>query len=168
MRRLWLIAVVLVTTMLWAQQGTPPVPEQTAQNPADAERMAQGAQRAELENQHQLGVNAQPDYAQIPDPHRPQGEEQTVEETHPTLVGCLQQGAGERQFLLIEQRSGTRFRLNGPPEELKNHVNHLVELVGRPANAEETAKAAAGVNEPGFEVSGVQDLAPTCGAGHQR
>jgi hypothetical protein len=44
-----------------AAQGAPPTAEQTAQNPAAAERIAVAAQRAELSNpQQQLGVNAQP------------------------------------------------------------------------------------------------------------
>jgi len=47
-----------------AAQGAPPTAEQTAQNPAAAERMAAAA-RAELSNpEHQLGVNALPSYAQ--------------------------------------------------------------------------------------------------------
>jgi hypothetical protein len=79
----------------------------------------------------------------------------------------MQQGSNEHEFILREQKSGTRYRLNGPPEELKLHVNHLVELVGKPTEEKGAAKAVAGGSRPGFDVSGVQDLAPTCGAGRR-
>jgi hypothetical protein len=76
----------------------------------------------------------------------------------------MQQGSNQHEFILREQKSGTRYRLNGAPEELKIHVNHLVELVGKPTEEKEASKAVAGGPKPGFDVSGVQDLAPTCGA----
>jgi hypothetical protein len=52
-------------------------------------------------------------------------------------------------------------------EQFKDHVNHLVEVVGKSGKREGSAKAAAGNGQPVFEVTGVQDLAPTCGAGQR-
>ncbi len=178
--------------------GAPPTPEQTAQNPADAERITSSAQRAEINNSgHQLGVNAQPNYqqnaaqqtrqanrtvtgaensAQLPgasqhmESGRREREERAAERQHaqPTLIGCLQRGSGKdaRGFFLTERSSGTRYRLSAAPEELKDHVNHLVEVVGKPAKGDGRSGAVAAGNEAAFDVSGVQDLAPACGAGH--
>jgi hypothetical protein len=184
-----------------AAQGAPPAPEQAAQNPAAAERIASSAQRAEVNNsQHQLGVNAQPNYDQSAQQQTSQAnqpvsgyeqnrnpqnqtslpgasqhigggqghwqqEAEKNQNGQPTLVGCLtSSGPSSHEFYLTEQKSGTRYRLDATREELKDHVNHLVELVGKPGNREKTSKAVASRNEPVFQVSGVQDLAPTCGA----
>ncbi len=87
-------------------------------------------------------------------------------ETQPTLVGCLT-GSGH-DFVLREQNSGAQYRLNATPEELKDHVNHLVELVGKPDNRQGATPAVAESKKPVFAVTGVRDLAPTCGAeGHR-
>jgi hypothetical protein len=157
--------------------GTPPSPEQTAQNPADAERIASSAQRAEVNNpQHQLGVNAQPDYRQSaqqqtqranePVTRSDQNPEKQRHGTQPTLVGCLVGGSegGAQGFFLTEKKSGARYRLSGSPAQLKDHLNHLVEVAGRPTKSEGASKTVAANNEPAFEVTGVLDLAPTCGA----
>jgi hypothetical protein len=178
-----------------AAPGAPPNQEQTAQNPAAAERIASSAQRAEINNsQHQLGVNAQPNYQQsaqqqteranqpvaeqkaqtgLPgaSQHTTGGQrerQQQAEEHHkaePTLVGCLSQSdKSGKEFFLKEQNSGTRYRLSASPQELKDHLNHLVEVVGKPIQDKETAQAVAGNSEPAFDVTGIRDLAPTCGA----
>ncbi len=188
--------------------GAPPTAEQTVQTPTDAERIASSAQRAEINNsQHQLGVNAEPNYNQsaqqesaqanqsVTGPNYEQNRnpqtgtslpgasqritsgqhhrEQQAEEhqqTHPTLVGCLQSGTGRdsHEFVLKEQASGTRYRLNASREELKDHVNHMVEVVGKPGHREGMSQAMAANNEAIFEVTGIQDLAPTCGASRPR
>jgi hypothetical protein len=186
-----------------AAPGAPVTAEQTAQNPADAERIASSAQRAEINNsQHQLGVNAQPNYNQSaqqqtaqanqpvsgPDHEQNRNAKSGTElpgasqhmkgdkrereqqarqhqQTHPTIIGCLVAGGKSgKEFYLNEQGSGTRHRLSAPTEQLKDHFNHLVEVVGKPANREGKATAVAGQDQPAFQVSGIQDLAPTCGA----
>jgi len=86
--------------------------------------------------------------------------------SQPTLVGCLVsdgEGSGAG-FFLTEKKSGTRYRLSGSTAQLKDHLNHLVEVVGKPANTEAGPTAVAARNEAVYEVTGVQDLAPTCSA----
>jgi hypothetical protein len=43
-------------------------------------------------------------------------------------------------------------------------LNHLVEVVGKPVQDKGAAPGIAGSAEPAFDVSGIRDLAPTCGA----
>src|SRR5690242_3357747 len=170
------------------QFGAPKTAEETAQNPADAERMAQAAGRAELNNpQRQLGVNARPDYSQnrneqkgteLPGAsqhpqasgQREQKREHEAEENQkarPTLTGCLTASGGEssREFFLSEEGSGRRYRLNGTPEQLNDHLNHTVRVAGRPGGGETAGKMVAGKEESSFFVTAVQDLAPTCSGG---
>ncbi len=191
-----------------AAQGAPQTAEQTAQNPAAGERIASSAERAEINNsQHQLGVNAQPNYNQSAAQQTTQanqpvqgspyemnrnpqtgtrlpGESQTMrapkkgeqekekqaeerQRALPTLIGCLTStGKASHEFFLTEKNSGTRYRLLSSREELKDHVNHLVEVVGKPAG--QKGRAVAGGSEPQYDVSGIQDLAPTCGTPTRR
>ncbi|HET7186363.1 MAG TPA: hypothetical protein VFI82_16905 [Terriglobales bacterium] len=158
-----------------AAPGAPPAPEQTAQNPIAAERIASSAQRAEVNNsQHQLGVNAQPNYNQSAQQQTARADQAVAGYEHqqapPTLVGCLvnSDGGARHGYYLQEQKSGLRYRLNAAPAQLKEHINHLVEIVGRPGDREGTSKSVAGANQAVFEVTGVQDLAPTCGASVRR
>jgi hypothetical protein len=93
------------------------------------------------------------------------GSEQN-QSSQPTLVGCLVsdgEGSGAG-FFLTEKKSGTRYRLSGSTAQLKDHLNHLVEVVGKPANTEAGSTAVAARDEAVYEVTGVQDLAPTCSA----
>ena len=179
-----------------AAPGAAPNQEQTAQNPGAAERIASSAQRAEINNsQHQLGVNAQPNYQQsaqqqteranqpvaeqkaqtgLPgaSQHTTGGQrerQQQAAEHHkaePTLVGCLSQsGTSGKEFFLKAQNSGTRYRLSASRQELQDHLNHLVEVVGKPVVQDKgAARGIAGSAEPAFDVAGIRDLAPTCGA----
>jgi hypothetical protein len=83
----------------------------------------------------------------------------------PTLIGCLTApGKSSHEFYLTEQKTGARYRLNGTREELKDHINHLVELAGKYGMSEAAAKSVAGSKQAEFYVTGVRDLAPTCGA----
>jgi len=178
-----------------AAPGAAPNQEQTAQNPGAAERIASSAQRAEISNsQHQLGVNAEPNYQQSAQQHteranQPVAEQraqtglpgasqhtaggqrerqQQAEEHHkaePTLVGCLSQSdTSGKKFFLKEQNSGTRYRLSASRQELNDHLNHLVEVVGKPIQDKGAARGIAGSAELAFDVAGIRDLAPTCGA----
>ncbi|MGI9104061.1 MAG: hypothetical protein ACR2IF_16595 [Terriglobales bacterium] len=188
-----------------AAEGAPPNFEQAAQNPAAAEQIAASAERAEINNsQHQLGVNAQPNYRQNAKQESQQanqaagtgyaqnrdnqkgtelpGASQQIsgskkeqekrsekaaeaQKPRPVLVGCLTStGKDSHEFYLKEQKSGTQYRLDGLREQMKDHVNHLVEVVGKPGD--DSPKSVAGAKEPVFEVTGVQDLKPTCGANH--
>jgi hypothetical protein len=61
----------------------------------------------------------------------------------------------------------TRYRLSGSREQLKDHLNHLVGVAGKP-HGEDISKAIAGNGEATFDVTGIQDLAPTCSASHAR
>jgi len=189
-------------TSAQAGAGAPPAPEQAAQNSSDAERIASSAQRPEVNNsQHQLGVNAQPNYSrsaqqqtakatqpltaneqhpndrtELPgaSQHINGGErqrEQQARKQHqaqPTLVGCLVSSGLKPEYFLKEQTSGTRYRLDATADQLKDHVNHLVEVVGTPANREGKSNSVAANSEAVFNVTGVQDLAPTCGASSGR
>lgn len=99
---------------------------------------------------------------------QPEREKQAEEHQReqPTLVGCLVSGAegSEHGFFLAEKKSGARYRLKGSEAELKDHLNHLVEVVGKPESGERGSKAVAAKGEAVFDVGGIQDLAPTCGA----
>jgi hypothetical protein len=59
-----------------ASQGAPQNPN--VENPAEAQRIANAAQQAELSNQSQLGVNAQPNYSNA---NNPQANAQAVANT---------------------------------------------------------------------------------------
>ncbi len=81
--------------------GAPPTAEQTAQNPAAAERIASSAERAEINNsQHQLGVNAQPNYnltAQQQTERADQAVGMGNAKNQSELPGATQHPAGRRQ-----------------------------------------------------------------------
>ncbi len=100
----------------------------------------------------------------MPEHARTKREGQAAEhhQTEATLVGCLT-GSGH-DFFLREQTTGTQYRLNATREDVKDHVNHLVELSGKPGNRTGAENSVAEKNQPVFDVTGVQDLAPTCGA----
>jgi hypothetical protein len=142
MRNLGLLISILLLAAFasWAQQTAARNPQNGTELPGASQHINGGQREREL-----------------------QAEER--QQTHPTLVGCVV-NSGKSQFFLTEQRSGTQYRLQASPEQLKDHVNHLVEVVGKPAHPEGAAKSVAGRDEQAFEVSGIQDLAPTCGAAH--
>lgn len=166
-------------------QAAPPNPN--VQNPEEAQRIANAAKQAELSNQAQLGVNAQPNYSNANNPQanaqavanaaqqergQASGSEQVFKggekqapsgQTNqnpgaPILTGCLSQDGA--QFWLAEQ-GGNRVRLAGDDAKLNEHVNHMVQVVGK--RIENQSPSVSGIGEgTAVQVQAIQDVSPTC------
>ena len=169
-------------------QAAPPDPN--IQNPDEARRIANAAQQSELSDKAPLGVTAHPNYSnannpqanaqavdktaqqergqasgseqvfkggekQIPDMQRAQSNQSPGT---PILTGCLSQEGN--QYWLAEQ-GGSRVRLSGDDDKLKDHVNHTVQVVGRQMSGEGPAVGAS-TQETAVQVQAIQDVAPTC------
>ncbi len=149
-----------------AAPGAPVPAEQIGQNSASAERIASSAERAEINNsQHQLGVNAQPNYSQSAQQQTARANQAantgSVKQSSPALTGCLTNTA--QGYVLTEQNSGATHRLRASGDMLKDHVNHLVEVTTKQSGAGNSG-AVAGGDSSLLPVTGIRDLAPTCSA----
>ena len=170
-----------------ASQAAPPNPN--VQNPDEAQRIANAAQQAELSNQAQLGVTAQPNYSNANNPQaNAQAVAKTAQQERGQASGSMVKG-GEKQapagknsqaaetsagapvlsgclsqestgFWLAEQAGG-RVRLTGDEAKLKDHVNHTVQVVVKQADGQASSVAASG-GESAMQVQAIQDIAPTC------
>ena len=171
-----------------ASQAAPPNPN--IENPDEAQRIANAAQQSELSNQSQLGVTAQPNYSNANSPQanaqavantaqqergQASGSQQVFKGGEkqapggknaqgnqnsggtPILTGCLSHDGA--QYWLAQQ-SGSRVRLVGDEANLKEHVDHTVQVVAKNTNGE-TASVSAG-GESAVQVRAIQDVAPTC------
>ena len=176
------------------KQGAPIPNEQIGQDRASAERIDNAAHMGEVggyrSGNYGLNGNA-PNYSQAQgappatqsgsannapgsaadstQDQKGQGSEGGMAPTHDqkpnraTLTGCLEGKKGGHEFTLATQ-DGRRIRLHATREDFKDHLNHLVQVVGEmgPTSQKHKAVAGRGGNEV-FTVDGINDLAPTCG-----
>ena len=79
-----------------------------------------------------------------------------------TLTGCLKGSKNGHEFTLAT-KDGRHVSLQSTQEDLKNHLNHTVQIIGEQGNFSPQHSGIAGRNGGGmFLVDGVNDLAPTC------
>ena len=177
-----------------ASQGAPMNASANGQNPDNAQRVANAAQRAEIgHGQPTLGVKAQPNYSNAGKPDanaqavaeqaqqdrgRASGSEKVLQGggqqanagrttpqtaqsngTAPVFTGCLAQIG--KDVWLTEQGSSERFRVAGDASNLKDHLNHTVQIVGNKTGTNGPAIGASG-NTATIHVQAIQDIAPTC------
>lgn len=178
---------------LTASQGAPVNPNANPDNPDNAQRMANAAQQAELNNSATLGVNAQPNYANAQNPQanaqavantaqqergqaaagdaaNPKGGQQQAAHEGgqplapgtggaPVFTGCLTQSG--KDYFLVEKSSNEKFKIAGDTSKLKDHVNHMVQIVGNKTGTYGPAVGSSGDYQTLF-VKAIQDAAPTC------
>ncbi|HEU5450907.1 MAG TPA: DUF5818 domain-containing protein [Terriglobales bacterium] len=175
------------------KNGAPTPNEQIGEDRASAARMANAAHKGEIggyeSGNYGLNGNA-PDYSQAKGQppatqsaqnnapgsaaentqnQKGQGSEggmaanRDQKPNRTTLTGCLEGTKNGHQFTLRTE-DGRSIRLQGTRDELKDHLNHTVQVVGEQGGSSPQHRAVAGHNgEQGFTVDGINDLAPTCG-----
>lgn len=141
-----------------ASEGAPPDPRE--ENPQEAERIANSATRSELNNQQQLGVNAQPNYTAEANPQQTQqftaneaqqergqaaGSAQVLrggaQGANATLAGQGQESGSapvfigcieqhDNQTVLVESNSGEMFRIDAQGRDLGQFLHHQVRIAG--------------------------------------
>ncbi len=77
----------------------------------------------------------------------------------PVFTGCLTQSG--KDYFLTEKASNEKFKIAGDTSKLKDHVNHMVQIVGGKAGTYGPAVGASGDTLTLF-VKAIQDAAPTC------
>lgn len=172
-----------------ASQGAPVPPNANPDNPDNAQKIANAAQQAELSNsQAVLGVNAQPNYSNSQNPQanaqavantaqqdrgqtaagdatnpkggaQQPGQNAQAQGTAPVFTGCLTQSG--KDFWLAEKSSNERFKIAGDTSKLKDHVNHMVQIIGNKTGTFGPAVGASGDTQT-IQLQAVQDTAPTC------
>lgn len=176
------------------KNGAPTPNEQIGQDRASAERISKAAHKGEVggyqSGNYGLNGNA-PDYS--PAKGRPPATQSAAQGNAPgsaaentqnqkgqgseggmaanrdqkpdrtTLTGCLEGSKNGHEFTLRTE-DGRRVRLQSNREDLKDHLNHTVQIVGEQGGSSAQHKAVAGHNgEQRFTVDGINDLAPACG-----
>lgn len=172
-----------------ASQAAPPNPN--VQNPDEAQRIANAAQQAELSNQAELGVTAQPNYSNA---NNPQSNAQAVANTAQQERGQASGSdqvfkSGEKQAPVgqnaqanrnsvgaqiltgclsqeatgfwLAEQGASRVRLTGDEAKLKEHLNHTVQVVAKQPEGQATSLGASD-GESAMYVQAIQDVAPTC------
>lgn len=145
-------------TINTASQGAPPDPRE--ENPQEAERIANSATRSELNNQQQLGVNAQPNYSGESNPQQTQqftaneaqAERGQAAGSTQVLRGGAQaanaapaaeeQGTGtapvfvgciqqhDNQTVLVEAGSNEMFHIDAQGRDVGQFLNRQVRIAG--------------------------------------
>jgi hypothetical protein len=101
--------------------------------------------------------------AQQGSPSPDEGKAPSVPAGMTVLAGCLQYD--DRQYWLMEA-DGTKHRLVGSSKQLKGHVDHQVELTGKPSSRsiDNTPPGGASnvITQYVFEVKSLRHIALTC------
>lgn len=77
----------------------------------------------------------------------------------PVFTGCLTQNGNS--YVLTEKASNEKFQIGGDTSKLKDHVNHMVQIVGNKTGTYGPAVGSSGTTQTLF-VQAIQDTAPTC------
>jgi hypothetical protein len=77
----------------------------------------------------------------------------------PVFTGCLTQSGNS--YVLTEKSSNEKFKIAGDTSKLKDHVNHMVQIVGNKTGTFGPAVGTSGDYQT-LTVQAIQDAAPTC------
>lgn len=77
----------------------------------------------------------------------------------PVFTGCLTQSGNS--YFLNEKSSNEKFRIAGDTSKLKEHVNHMVQIVGNKTGTHGSAVGTSGDTQTLY-VQAIEDSAPTC------